>query len=108
MRARPVLLIDPDAEWCAQICRFLEPQGIPVVSSEYVGAALDTMAEVGKPRALVLDSATRGANSRAMTALRSDAAYKDIPVGYLNKSAALDVLLLMVSSSAPLPRHRAA
>ena len=108
MNARPVLLIDPDAEWCAQVCRFLEPHGIPVVSAENVDAALDTMAEVGKPRAMVLDSATRCENSRAMSALRSDAAFKDIPVGYLKKSAALDVLLLMVSSSAPLPRHRAA
>jgi DNA-binding response OmpR family regulator len=106
MKARPVLLVDSDAEWCARICRFLEPHGIGVV----VAANLDTaaqMAEAETPRALLMDAATRHQSGSAVAALRDD--IPNVPVGYLKKSAALDALLLMLAPSAPGARqHRAA
>ena len=98
MNARPVLLIANDAEWCERVCRFLEPHGIPVVAVETVDAAahrLPLMEET--PTAIVIDSASRLENGRAVSLLRRQATLTDVAVGYMKTSAALDALLLMLT-----------
>ena len=103
MNARPVLLIANDAEWCARVCRFLEPHGIPVVTAEDIDAATAHLSRMDKPTAVVLDSATRHETRREMSEFRQQATLSDVPVGYLKKSAALDALLLMLAPSATVP-----
>jgi hypothetical protein len=50
---------------------------------------------------VVLDIATRPESGDAITALRQHGRpLRDVPVGYMKKSAALDQLLLMLSSTA--------
>ena len=66
------------------------------------------MDEIGAPAALVMDIGTRRANGRAVTSLRQEPSLREVPVAYLRKSAALDALLLMLTSSAPAARHCAA
>lgn len=100
MHARPVLLIDDDAAWCAQVCRFLESHGIAVVSAANVASASGRLELMGKPSAVVMDIATRAEHGRAVTLLRTDNLLSDVPLGYVKKSAALDGLLLMLSTTA--------
>jgi hypothetical protein len=106
MNARPVLLIANDHEWCARVCRFLEPHGIPVVAVETVDAAAYRLPLMDTPTAIVIDSAARQKDGRAVSLMRRQAALTDVPVGYMRTSAALDALLLMLTPSAH--RHRAA
>jgi CheY-like chemotaxis protein len=100
MDARPVFLIDSDNEWCASVCRFLEPHGIAVVVRKDLSAALQAVSECGQPSAFVMDIAGRDANQRSAQSLRNNESLRHIPVAYLKKSAALDALLMMVTSSA--------
>ena len=108
MNARPVVLIDQDPDWCARVCRFLEPHGIPVVAARNIDAALEAMEQFGKPSALLMDIANRRENGRAVSAIRRDPSLRHMPVGYLKKSAALDAVLLMLVSSAAAAGHEAA
>jgi DNA-binding NtrC family response regulator len=108
MTARPVVLIDQDPDWCARLCRFMEPHGISVVVARNIEDALETIAQVGKPGAFVMDTAARHANGRAVLAIRTEAAFRDVPVAYVKKSAALDALLLMLASSTAVATHQAA
>ena len=108
MSARPVLVVDSDKEWCAHVCRILEPHGIPVIAAADLGGLMATMDQVERPRAVVMDIAHRRDNSAAVSEMRSDLAWRGIPVGYVKKSAALDALLMLVASSAPvLPNYAA-
>ena len=100
MTARPVFLIDQDREWCESVCRFLEPHGITVVARNNLNDALRAVGECGQPRAFVMDIATRRDHQSDVLTLRSNGTLRHIPVGYVNKTAALDALLLMVTSSA--------
>lgn len=97
MNARPVLLINRDVEWCARVCRFLEPHGIPVIAAADVREALRTIEEAGTPSAFVMDMDARRSDHPAISALRTNATLRDVPVGFVNKTAALDALLLMVT-----------
>jgi ActR/RegA family two-component response regulator len=101
MNARPILLIDQDAKWCAEVCRFLEPHGIPVVAATSVALGIQHLRPSLTPAAVVMDIAVREENRRDLAALRSIVGLTDVPVGYVRKSgAALDALLLMLPSSA--------
>ena len=106
MNARPVLLIDHDAEWCARVCQFLEPHGIPVVAASSVAGAVEHLQHSLAPSAVLLDISERGGNPAE--SLRQDATLRDVPIGYLRKSAALDALLLMLPSSPTGARPHAA
>jgi DNA-binding response OmpR family regulator len=108
MNARPVLLIDTDTEWCAHVCRFLEPHGIEVMTAANVDAATAQLHHCPKPGAVVFDARARYENGRAIALLRRQPALSDVPVGYLKKTAALDALLLMLGSSAAGSGHCAA
>ena len=108
MNARPVLLIATDAEWCARVCRFLEPHGIAVVTAENVHTATAHLLQMEKPSALLMDHAVRWENRSALTLLRQHATLSDVPVGYMKKSAALDALLLMLTPTAARNQHCAA
>jgi CheY-like chemotaxis protein len=99
MNARAVLLIDHDQDWCARICRMLEPHGISVVSATDMTAARERLVEMGRPDAVVMDVTKRRGGAHAAE-LRSDNAMRDVPTGYINKTAALDALLLMLTPSA--------
>jgi ActR/RegA family two-component response regulator len=101
MNARPILLIDQDAKWCAEVCRFLEPHGIPVVAAASIELGVHHLRPSLTPAAIVMDIAIREENRRDLAALRSVVGLGDVPVGYVRKSvAALDALLLMLPSSA--------
>jgi DNA-binding response OmpR family regulator len=106
MNARPVLILDSDAEWCERICRFLAPHGIETFTAADVTSAAATISSTGKPAAVVMESSARG-NGEAVSQLRRVSDLNGVPVGYLRKNAALDALLLMLGSSAT-PHHRAA
>lgn len=108
MSARPVLLIDQDVDWCAQVCRFLEPHGIRAIRASNIDAARESIEQLGKPGALIMDVSNRRETGRAVSAMREDASLRDVPVGYVKKSAALDSLLLMLLSSAAVTGHQAA
>jgi hypothetical protein len=55
-----------------------------------------------------MDIANRRDNSTAVSAMRADSAWRGIPVGYVKKSAALDALLMLLSSNAAvLPNYAA-
>lgn len=108
MSARPVLLIDEDVDWCARVCRFLEPHGIRAIRAGSIDAAAESIEHLGKPGALIMDIANRRETRRAVSAIRADASLLDVPVGYVKKSAALDSLLLMLMSSATVTGHQAA
>jgi CheY-like chemotaxis protein len=96
MNARPVLLIDRDGEWCARVCRFLEPHGIPVIAAADVREALQTIEHAGTPTAFVMEMDARQSERGAISTLRRNDALREVPVGFVNKAAALDMLLLMV------------
>jgi DNA-binding response OmpR family regulator len=107
MSARPVLLIDEDTQWCARVCQYLEAHGIAAVSAVTVDAAARALEHIGKPGAFLMDIDARGASGPAVSLLRDTAPLRDVPIGYLRKSAALDALLFMLSSSAPAQNHAA-
>jgi hypothetical protein len=109
MTARPVWLIDDDDEWCARVCRLLAPHGIPVVSMGTLAAGLSRVDEIGRPAAVVMDAASRCEHSAGVEALRHDATLRHVPIGFVKKTAALDAVLLMLTSSAAgAASHRAA
>ena len=108
MAARPVLVVDSDKDWCAHVCRILEPHGIPVVAAADLNGIVATMDQVDKPRAVVMNIAHRRDNSPAVSAMRSDVAWRGIPVSYVKESAAFDALLMLVSSNtAVVPNYAA-
>jgi DNA-binding response OmpR family regulator len=94
------MVIDADVEWCARVCRFLEPHGIPVLCAESVDAATAQLAQISTPAAVVLDSGARHQNGGAIATLRRQPALLGVPVGFVKKTAALDALLLMLGPGA--------
>jgi CheY-like chemotaxis protein len=102
MSARPVLLINEDAEWYARVSRFLESHGIPMVAASTVDAAAERLAQIGQPSAVLMDIRTRHTNSHTLSALR-ETMCSEVPVGFVRKEAALDALLLMLTPSATAP-----
>ena len=109
MNARPVFLVDHDPDWCARVCRFLEPHGISVVTARDIDTAVELASQLGKPSALVMDMSMRRENGRAVSTLRSNPSFRDVEVGYVKKSAALDALLMMVMApSTAAAQHCAA
>lgn len=108
MPAQPVLLIDRDAEWCVSVSRFLEPRGIAVVATPSVEDAAEHLRRGLAPTVVLMDIESRPANQAALATLRPGSLGGEVPVGYMRKSAALDALLLMLPTSAPITQPHAA
>jgi CheY-like chemotaxis protein len=109
MTAGRVLLIDQDADWCARVCRFLESHGMIVATASDISHAAGLVATTTTPDAVVMDIAMRDHNSRAVAAMRELPALSAVPFGFVNKTAALDLLLLILTPGATdAPQHRAA
>jgi CheY-like chemotaxis protein len=99
MKARPVLLIDDEPAFCERVCRFLESNGIAVVTATNVAAAIARADHVPAIGAVVMDMAHRGSND-PVSSLRSVPALNQVPVAYVKKTAALDALVLLLGSNA--------
>ncbi|HUE88115.1 MAG TPA: hypothetical protein VMO26_18740 [Vicinamibacterales bacterium] len=58
MNAGPVLLVDHDAEWCEQVCRFLEPHGYQVIAVWTRAVVLESLADHRLPSAVLVEPTT--------------------------------------------------
>ena len=81
----------------------MEPHGISVVATGDVREALQLVHTAGKPSAFVLQMQSQQLKDAAISTLRTDTSLRDVPVGFVSKSAALDALLMMVTSSDAAP-----
>jgi DNA-binding response OmpR family regulator len=114
MTARPVLLIDSDTAWCEEVCRFLEPRGYAVTSTDTQAVALQRLAAgEDAPLAIFIDPAVT--DRKFCCLLRAIPELDKVPVfvisdapanavyhkgagadGYVRKAVALDHLSLLL------------
>jgi CheY-like chemotaxis protein len=113
MTARPILVIDDDSLWCAQVCRYLAPRGYQVIVASSEAAALECLSAGHAVSAIFVEPGTAdGAFCQMMRSLpqlesvpiflvsesSAGAVYSkgDAANGYIRKTMLLDHLMLLL------------
>lgn len=102
MSARPVLLIDDDANSCDRVCRLLEGQGLTVETMHYATATLTHLNPDETPAALVLhDDCSTHESDGLLDRLHENSAWDGVPIVTVRSEAGLNYLGLLLGEETP-------